>query len=95
MPEKPTPAQHRNQQQNSLCDPHSNPLPAIYHPYTALSIMTVKSMGFLDYDVEMRKIICSTNAIESLNAHHDAPGEPADTSPPSKLRSSAATSSPA
>jgi putative transposase len=23
---------------------------------------------FLDYDVEIRKIICSTNAIESLNA---------------------------
>jgi hypothetical protein len=23
-------------------------------------------MGFLDYDVEIRKIICSTNAIESL-----------------------------
>ena len=38
IPEKPTPAQHRNTQQNSLCDPHSNPLPAIYHPYTALSI---------------------------------------------------------
>jgi transposase-like protein len=27
-------------------------------------------MGFLDYDVEIRKIICSTNAIESLNAHY-------------------------
>ena len=25
-------------------------------------------MPFLDYDVEIRKIICSTNAIESLNA---------------------------
>ena len=36
--EKPTPGQHRDTQQNSLCDPHSNPLPAIYHPYTALSI---------------------------------------------------------
>ncbi|GAA4552635.1 hypothetical protein GCM10023175_46730 [Pseudonocardia xishanensis] len=23
---------------------------------------------FLDYDVEIRKVICSTNAIESLNA---------------------------
>jgi hypothetical protein len=42
IPEKPTPAQHRNTQQNSLCDPHSNPLPAIYHPYIALS-MTSRS----------------------------------------------------
>jgi hypothetical protein len=42
IPEKPTPAQHRNTQQNSPCDPHSNPLPAIYHPYTALS-MTSRS----------------------------------------------------
>jgi len=25
---------------------------------------------FLDYDVEIRKIICSTNAIESLNARY-------------------------
>ena len=27
-------------------------------------------MPFLDYDVEIRKIICSTNAIESLNARY-------------------------
>jgi hypothetical protein len=45
IPEKPTPAQHRNTQQNSLCDPHSNPLPAIYHRYTALSIRTVRVYG--------------------------------------------------
>ncbi len=32
VPEKPTPAQRRDTQQNSPCDPHSNPLPAIYHP---------------------------------------------------------------
>lgn len=25
---------------------------------------------FLDYDVEIRRVICSTNAIESLNAHY-------------------------
>lgn len=25
-------------------------------------------MLFLDYDVEIRRVICSTNAIESLNA---------------------------
>ena len=27
-------------------------------------------MGFLDYDVEIRKIICSINVVESLNAHY-------------------------
>jgi transposase-like protein len=25
---------------------------------------------FLDYDVEIRRVICSTNAIESLNARY-------------------------
>jgi transposase-like protein len=52
-------------------------------------------MGFLDYDVEISKIIRSTNAIESLNATTDAPCEPEDTSRPNKPRSSASTSSPA
>jgi mutator family transposase len=69
VPESPTPPQHCNTQQNSLC-PHSNPLPAIYHPCTAFSIRTVKVYGFFDDDVEIRKIICSTNAIESLNVHY-------------------------
>lgn len=27
-------------------------------------------MGFLDYDVEISKIICATSAVESLNAHY-------------------------
>lgn len=27
-------------------------------------------MGFLDYEVEIRKITCSANAIEALNAHY-------------------------
>lgn len=27
-------------------------------------------MGFLDYDVEIRKIICSANTIESRNVYH-------------------------
>ncbi len=27
-------------------------------------------MPFLDWDVEIRRIICSTNAIESLNARY-------------------------
>ena len=27
-------------------------------------------MPFLDYDVEIRKVICSTNAIESINARY-------------------------
>ena len=34
---------------------------------------------FLDYDVETRRVICSTNAIESLTA---ARSRPADTFPP-------------
>ena len=29
-----------------------------------------KFVPFLDYDVEIRRIICSTNAIESLNARY-------------------------
>jgi putative transposase len=29
-----------------------------------------ESIPFLDYDIEIRKIICSTNAIESLNARY-------------------------
>jgi transposase-like protein len=36
---------------------------------------------FLDYDVETRRVICSTNAIESLTA---ARSRPADTFPPSR-----------
>jgi len=28
------------------------------------------SSEFLDYDVEIRKVLCSTNAIESLNARY-------------------------
>jgi hypothetical protein len=51
-------------------------------------------MGFLDYDVEIRKIICSTNASHSTPTT-DAPYGPEDTSRPNKLRSSASTSSPA
>ncbi|GAB3401986.1 hypothetical protein GCM10027569_07580 [Flindersiella endophytica] len=27
-------------------------------------------MPFLDYDVEIRRVICSTNAVESLNARY-------------------------
>ena len=30
---------------------------------------------FLDYDVEIRKVLCSTNAIESLNARYPAGGQ--------------------
>jgi transposase-like protein len=41
---------------------------------------------FLDYDVEIRKIICSTNAIESLNAATDVPCGSAATSPMSRPR---------
>jgi putative transposase len=48
---------------------------------------------FLDYDVEIRRILYSTNAIESLNAR-GARSVPAATSPPSRPPSSASTWSP-
>jgi hypothetical protein len=44
---------------------------------------------FLDYDVEIRKVICSTNAIESLNARYRRAVKAAGTSRPSKPRSNA------
>ena len=46
---------------------------------------------FLDYAVEIRKVIYSTNAIESLNARMRRATRPAATSPTSKPRSSACT----
>jgi transposase-like protein len=39
---------------------------------------------FLDYDVELRQVICSTNARESLNARYRARSRPAVISPPSR-----------
>jgi transposase-like protein len=39
---------------------------------------------FLDYDVEVRKIICTTNAIESLNARYRRTAGPEGTSQPSE-----------
>jgi len=33
-----------------------------------------KFIPFLDYDVEIRKVICTTNAIESLNARYRRAG---------------------
>jgi putative transposase len=39
---------------------------------------------FLDYDVEIRKIICSTNAVESITAATGEPCEPGDTSRPTR-----------
>jgi putative transposase len=41
---------------------------------------------FLDYDVEIRTVICSTNAIESLNARYGERFVPAGISRPSNLR---------
>jgi len=41
---------------------------------------------FLDYDVEIRKIVCSTNAIESSNAATAAPCVSAGTFPMSRPR---------
>jgi putative transposase len=46
---------------------------------------------FLDYDAEIRTVICSTNAIESLNAATDGPSRPGGTSRPSRPRSNAST----
>jgi putative transposase len=41
---------------------------------------------FLDYDIEIRRVICSTNAIESLNARYRRAIRAAVTSPPSRPR---------
>jgi len=41
---------------------------------------------FLDYDLEIRAVLCSTNAIESLNAATAGPSRPAVISPPSRRR---------
>ena len=41
---------------------------------------------FLDYDIEIRRMICSTNAIESLNARYRRAVRHAGISPPSKRR---------
>ncbi len=41
---------------------------------------------FLDYDLEIRTVICSTNAIESLNARYRGRSGPAGTSRPSRPR---------
>ena len=39
---------------------------------------------FLDYDVEIRRVICSTNAIESVNARCRRTVRPGVISPPSR-----------
>jgi len=41
---------------------------------------------FLDYDLEIRTVICSTNAIECSTAATAARSEPVRTSPPSRQR---------
>ena len=43
-------------------------------------------MPFLDYDIEIRRVICSTNAIESLNARYRRGFGPAGTSQLSRPR---------
>ncbi|GAA1229376.1 hypothetical protein GCM10009608_76670 [Pseudonocardia alaniniphila] len=50
---------------------------------------------FLDHDVEIRRVICSTNAIESINARHRRAVKARGHFPPSRPRSSASTWSPA
>ena len=49
---------------------------------------------FLDYDVEIRQVICSTNAIESLNARYRRAVKARGTSRPNRPRSNASTWSP-
>jgi len=46
---------------------------------------------FLDYDVEIRRVVCSTNAIESLNARYRRAVRARGTSPTSKPHSNAST----
>jgi putative transposase len=41
---------------------------------------------FLDYDVEIRQVICSTNSIESLNARYRERSRRAVITPPSRPR---------
>jgi putative transposase len=44
--------------------------PAIPGDHPALGKRWSEFVPFLDYDVEIRRVICSTNAIESLNARY-------------------------
>ena len=50
---------------DEFCEKWGTPYPAITRLWSAA---WSEFVPFLDYDVEIRKIICSTNAIESLNA---------------------------
>lgn len=45
-----------------------------------------ESIPFLDYDVDLRRIICSTNALESLTAATGVRSVPVGASPPSRRR---------
>jgi transposase-like protein len=42
----------------------------VVHSTRATSCRTQQFIPFLDYDVEIRRVLCSTNAIESLNARY-------------------------
>jgi transposase-like protein len=44
--------------------------PALSGRDSALDNAWAEFIPFLDYDVEIRRVICSTNAIESLNARY-------------------------
>lgn len=52
---------------DEFCEKWGTPYPAITRLWSAA---WSEFVPFLDYDVEIRKIICSTNAIESLNARY-------------------------
>ncbi len=44
--------------------------PALSGDHPAVAQRLDEFIPFLDYDVEIRRVICSTNAIESLNARY-------------------------
>lgn len=44
--------------------------PFAIHLHRATSCRTTEFVPFLDYAVEIRRVLCSTNAIESLNARY-------------------------
>jgi hypothetical protein len=56
------------------------------HP--ALGHARQEFIPFLDHDVEIRRVICSANGIESLNARYRRAIKAAATSPPSRPRAS-------
>jgi hypothetical protein len=63
-----------------------------HHPVVGERLERVR-VPFLDYDVEIRRVICSTNAIESINARYRR-AIPAAISRPNKLPSNSSPGDP-